>query len=152
MLKQIEKDILTIKEGVLTHQVNCFGVMGSGIAKAIRDKWPQVYTSYQTFCLDAKDTQNLLGKYQVITVETNLMLANIFGQLNYGRDGKQYTDYTAVNKALYSLSSFLKTYPEQKQVYVPYKMGCGLGGGDWDIYTAIIAKHFPTAIVCKLPE
>ena len=28
------------------HQVNCQGRMGSGIAKAIKEKWPVVYSEY----------------------------------------------------------------------------------------------------------
>jgi len=39
----IDKDITTVEIGVMVSQVNCRGVMGAGVAKAIRDRWPIVY-------------------------------------------------------------------------------------------------------------
>jgi len=33
--------------------------------------------------------------------------------------------------------------------YFPYKMGCGLGGGNWDEYRALIGRHFPEAIIVR---
>ena len=43
MIKYIKGDILNVTEGIIVQQVNCFGVMGAGLAKQIRDKWPSVY-------------------------------------------------------------------------------------------------------------
>ena len=43
----------------ICHQVNCQGKMNSGVAKAIRERWPIVYTTYwNTFLSES----NLLGK------------------------------------------------------------------------------------------
>jgi hypothetical protein len=42
--------ILSGGDNVVAHQVNCVGVMGSGVALAIRDKYPRVYTEYLEFC------------------------------------------------------------------------------------------------------
>lgn len=39
----LNKNIITIQEGVIAHGVNCTGAMNSGVAKAIREKWPEVY-------------------------------------------------------------------------------------------------------------
>jgi hypothetical protein len=36
------------------------------------------------------------------------------------------------------------------QVAVPFGMGCGLGGGDWSIYSQIIERHLPDALIYKL--
>jgi hypothetical protein len=33
--------------------------------------------------------------------------------------------------------------------FFTFKMGCGLDGGEWTIYSAIIAHDFPEAIVCQ---
>ena len=32
---------------ILCHQVNCQGVMGAGLAKQIRSKYPEVYEQYK---------------------------------------------------------------------------------------------------------
>ena len=46
MLKYIKGDITEIESGIICQQTNCQGVMGSGLAKAIRDKWPKVFDEY----------------------------------------------------------------------------------------------------------
>ena len=37
-MKLINKDILTVTEGIIAHQANCRGAMGKGLAKQIADK------------------------------------------------------------------------------------------------------------------
>ena len=39
-------DITNSKANYICHQVNCQGAMNSGVAKAIREKWPRVYKAY----------------------------------------------------------------------------------------------------------
>lgn len=36
MIKIIQGDLLEAKENIIAHQVNCKGVMGSGVAKQIK--------------------------------------------------------------------------------------------------------------------
>lgn len=48
---------VVIKEGnvfdsdakIICHQVNCQGVMGSGVAKEVRERYPKVYEQYHEF-------------------------------------------------------------------------------------------------------
>lgn len=50
-IKFVNGNILTFPERdedtIICHQVNCKGVMGAGLAKQIRDKWPDVYDRYR---------------------------------------------------------------------------------------------------------
>ncbi|WP_411668007.1 hypothetical protein [Bacillus subtilis] len=39
MIKIIQGDLLEAKENIIAHQVNCKGVMGSGIALQIKKKY-----------------------------------------------------------------------------------------------------------------
>jgi len=34
-------------------------------------------------------------------------------------------------------------------VYIPYKIGCDLAGGDWNIIEKIIEEDFPDAIIVR---
>lgn len=148
MLKFIEKDILTISEGIICHQVNSLGVMGSGIALAIKQKFPMVYTDYTIKCkAHNKREEVLLGECQLIKISDKLSIANIFGQLGYGRARICYTNYDAVTKAFITLASLA----DKRQVYIPYLIGCVRGGGNWATYEEIIETYIPTAIVCKMP-
>ena len=54
MVSHINGDLLKVQKelnlDVICHQVNCQGVMGSGIAKQIRDTYPIVYDNYKKKC------------------------------------------------------------------------------------------------------
>lgn len=152
-LQMIEGNILDIEEGILAHQVNCQGVMNSGIAKAIRDKWPKVYEEYKnkydlyvSWARFGEKVDNQLGNMQVVAVGDTLAIANVYGQCNYGTSSRQ-TNYGAVAKAFRELADY-----RSQRIYVPYLIGCGLGGGDWEVYSEIIEFFIPDAIVVKLGE
>jgi O-acetyl-ADP-ribose deacetylase (regulator of RNase III) len=154
MLKVVKQDLLAVSSGVLCHQTNCLGQMGAGIASSIRDKWPHVYGPYRALCDKHKGPRSilLLGFCQIVPVNPGRYVANIFGQHEYGRFAT-YTDYRAVTEAFKSLKLQLESLTSEsshRQVYVPFKMGCGLAGGDWTKYSAIIEEIFPDAIVCHL--
>ncbi len=151
MIKVIKQDLLKVTSGTLCHQTNCKGVMGSGVALAVRNTYPGVYKEYVDFCKEheALDTTPL-GQAQVIFVKPTLVVANVFGQDGFGGDGKMYTYYQAVESAFISIGGLVSRGVIPKPVLVPYLMGCDRGGGDWAIYSAIIQKHVPNVIACKL--
>ena len=137
-MRQIEKDILTVEEGVICHQVNCRKVMGAGLAAAIRKKWPKVYKEYM-------NTEPSIGVVHVVQVDDKLFVANLYAQNFYGR-GKQHTDYDALRECLKTLRRSF----DLGQIYLPYQIGCGLGGGDWEVVKSIMEKDTPDAIICKI--
>ncbi len=157
MIKVIEKDILTIGSGVICHQVNAQGVMGSGIAKSIRDKWPKVYFEYKKLCdfETRKSTKwALMGKSQVVEIDDNISVVNLFGQFDFRKniyDTGRYTEYGSFARALETFSE-LETNYKNKQIYFPHGIGACRGGGDPVIISQIISAYFPNAIYCKLPE
>lgn len=128
-------DILESGADVICHQVNCKGIMGAGLAKQIRNKYPKVYEQYKDRCYYA--VGSLLGLNQYIQVEDDKWIANLFCQNNYGRD-KCYTDYPALQKSLESLKEDMGICT----IALPYRMGCGLAGGDWSIVSEIIVEVF----------
>jgi len=137
MIKIVDGDILNATEDILAHQVNCMGIMGSGIAKQIKDKYPDVFNQYRKFFVNNKFTA--LGKCQIVKAEENKYIANLFGQYKYGRD-KQYTDYDALEEALVSLKISAKDH--NKSVAIPFNIGCGLAGGSWKVVYKIIEEVF----------
>ena len=149
----VKKNILTVERGIICQQVNCQGVMGSGLAKQIRNKWPDVYDGYIKFCDFYKKREfQMLGKVLWISKleNPNLVIANIFGQLHYGYDGKRYTDYAALNEAFNFIECHHFYEKVNKEIYFPFNFGCDRGGGDWNIVSKMIEFYFPAAIVCKL--
>jgi len=151
LIKIINGNILNCTEDIVCHQVNCMGVMGAGLAKQIKDKYPIVYKIYKTLLDWSKEEYERglsknkypLGAVQFVKVNDKI-IANIFGQLEYGRD-KIYTDYKALEKGLYGI---LETVTLDNSNYkgcsiaIPYGIGCGLAGGSWDVVYKIIKKVF----------
>jgi len=139
-MEVIRKNILEIEKGLICHQVNCKGVMGAGLAFSIRKKWPYVYDAYR---YAFKKNQLKLGFTQIVSVDAGIMVANLCGQGGYGR-GKRYTDYRALRTCLQGVTRLLNL-----PIYIPYKIGCSLAGGDWNIVEKIIEEEIPDAIICK---
>lgn len=135
----ITKNLAEVNEGIVAHGVNCRGVMGSGVAKALRAAHPSIYPPYKRLC-DASeatgDLEALLGKAQLITLhniwtrarQEYLSVANCFTQLNYGNDGRVYADADAIFRSLDHVFFISSLY--QVDVYMP-RIGCGLGGLNW---------------------
>ena len=77
-----------------------------------------------------------------------LYIGHIFGQLDPGPN----TDLKEVDGALESLA-FVRSGRGQSwfdlPIYAPFLMGCGLGGGSWVKYSAIIEKHLPDCIIVR---
>ena len=137
-MKIIYDNILNAKEDIIAHQTNCKGVMGSGVAKFIKEKYPEVYKEYKRYC-DVEDNTDLLGTMQICKCDDNKFVANLFGQYSYGCRTKQ-TNYEALEESLKSLYNYAKE--NKLSVAIPYRIGCGLGGGDWEFVESLINNIF----------
>jgi hypothetical protein len=145
MAMLIDQDILDVERGIIVHQCNAKGVMGAGLALAIKNKYPMAYKNYRWSYENGALT---LGGVQFVEVKAGIVVCNLIGQNGYGRVG-MFTDYTAVRNGL----ELVKIYSDETklQVYIPYKMSCGLAGGDWNILLQIIDETIPAAIICRKP-
>lgn len=144
MIKHIKCDIFKSGAAVICHQVNCQGVMGSGVAKQIREKYPVVFNGYKTLC-NQRSPENLLGEAQFVEINDDTLLGvfNIFGQFAYGYDGKRYTNYNALRTALATVCDFMNAYFDPATtIAFPYKFGCYRGGGDWNVVYKMIEDVF----------
>lgn len=142
-IKTINANILDASEDIIVHQVNCLGVMGAGLAKQIKSKFPVVFKDYKTF---VNNSNNLLGKNLMVVSDGSdiikykknsglKIISNLFAQENIARSEKQ-TDEIAFEKAFGHLIAFAKI--NNYSIAIPYGIGCGLGGGDWNkIYKTI---------------
>ena len=138
MIINLVGDLLELTHTVKCHQVNCKGLMGSGIAYQIRCKYPIVYREYCDKCAVPLDSSDLLGEIQPIYIPNEpSFVCNLFGQDGYGR-GKQHTNYEALDKAIGS--AFEMANGVHYSIAFPKYIGCGLAGGDWDVVSSIIQK------------
>lgn len=127
-------DLLESGCDFICHQVNCQGVMGSGIAKSIKEKWPEVYNIYKHHCLH---TDDLLGTVQVYELRNKQTIINMFAQDKYGYNGTRYTSYDAFYNCLCELILHI---PKGSRIGFPYGIGCVRGGANWNIIETMIKE------------
>lgn len=163
MITTINKDILTVDKGVIVHSVNCIGGVG-GLAGAIARKWPKNAEKYRAHVEYQELPIMLLGSVFEVNVAHNVIVANLFGQNNVGTKERQ-TEYSAliygfrkINQTFFVGDDFLKGKDSGfritlSDIYIPYKIGCGLGGANWSIVEEIIHKTFDkstkSVYICK---
>lgn len=138
--------------GFIAHGCNAQGVMGSGIARSIKDKWPAVFEKY-------RKSKAILGG--IVTVQTpEVVVINCITQEFYGRDKNiVYCNYEAIESCMRYIDLFICYLVrlerlDNKPVKVGMPMiGAGLANGDWNIISKIIeeeSRHFQP-VVYKLP-
>src|SRR4051812_31470490 len=92
-------------EGVI-HQANCHCTMGSGIAKTIREKFPE---AYETDCRTKKGDLSKMGKASIAWTKTHpkiRVIFNLYGQGDFGTD-KRYTSYDALENGFSAIKRYL---------------------------------------------
>lgn len=138
MLHEVNGDLLKSDCTVIMHQANCFKIMGAGIAKNIAELYPEVKN------VDLREQGNPIdrfGRFTKAIINRNLTIVNLYGQYNIGR-GLQ-TNYEKLESSIdkFLLDARLNNNVSLSKVGVPYKLGCGLAGGDWKIVKDILSRQ-----------
>ena len=138
MVNYVKGNLLDSNCDYICHQVNCQGVMGAGIAKQIRERWPRVYESYKHF-VDSinRKGEPLLGKILISNINGPTRVINMFSQDVYGYDGGRYTSYDAFANCLMLIKDHVYKH---RSIGFPMNIGCGLGGGNWNVISALIEE------------
>lgn len=146
----VKGDLLESDCDYICHQVNCQGRMGSGIAKSIKTRWHRVYEDYIALCTKREEeiyqmcsgmeneldwTETLLGEIQLVPVDVNKTVVNMFAQQYYGYDGKRYTSYDGF---WCCLGQIKEQVPKGSKIGFPKGIGCGLGGANWQVIETMI--------------
>lgn len=149
MIKHVKCDIFESGADVILHQVNCQGVMGSGIAKQVKEKYPMCFANYKKICDAFNDKKKLLGMVQCVLIDNEKFICNMFAQENFGYDGKCYTDYNALKECLEQVRDY--SIFDNKIIAIPYLMGCHRGGGDWNVVYKMIEEIFKyhNVLICE---
>ena len=132
-----ETDIWTI-----IHGCNAQGVMGSGVAKIVREQFPYAYDEYVE---RHADTGLILGDIICVNATDQItkkekMIVHAITQNLFGKDGRRYVSYDAVAEAMYTINKQWKKNSNETHVAMP-QIGAGLGGGDWTVISAIIESE-----------
>ncbi len=131
-MKKIKGDLIKLaqqgKFDVIVHGCNCFCHMGAGIAKQIKETFPE---AFQADKATPAGERGKMGDYS--SAKTNgLIVVNAYTQYGYGIR-KTFVDYEAVEEVFEKIADDFSG----KKIGYP-KIGCGLGGGDWEKVSKII--------------
>lgn len=123
----------------MVHGCNNQGVMGSGIALEVKERFPGAYSTYR----NKYDLHGLeLGEIIPYFDRSGKIIINAVTQNFYGKDGKRYVKYDAVADCCYHIREGFKVMLEPpKTLYFPL-IGAGLGGGNWNVISEIIKSEF----------
>jgi hypothetical protein len=130
----VTDDLFNSVEDVMGHQTNCKTTKPWGLSKAMFDRYPvaDVYSD---------DSVRVPGTTILRKLESGRYVANLMGQRYPSRP--KYKNDTS-EKRLQWFTTALEEIPDELSVALPYRIGCGLAGGDWDDYEDVIhqwSKH-----------
>lgn len=159
MIEIVKGNLFDSKANFIVHQVNCQGVMDSGIAAQVAERFPHVEVEYRKYLQHCrKKGIDPLGTVQYVpseywalilvnTIKNNKLfdydeeyqyIVNLFGQDTFGV-GLQ-TDLKVMEKAFIDIREKAKTI--KASVAMPYKIGSCRGAADWDVVYNIIKNVF----------
>lgn len=152
----VQGNLLNANETFICHQCNCMSLSGAGLYTQIAKKFPyadiykertekiNIFSALTKRFPDSQSPGNLLirgnGKDQRYVI-------SILGQVKPGAPSASFdkTDYpdnelarlNYFNNALSEMTKiqkYVENLPENVSFAFPWKIGCGLAGGNWEYY------------------
>ena len=157
MLKHTKGNLLDLAEqgnfDIIVHGCNCHITMGSGIAKEIRERYPDAYKADYQYMMDEDGRRYppvfKLGNYSKAAVygsgRTLFTIINAYTQLDYNKKDEEFIDRFEY-ESFYLILKKLETLGPVKFGF-PY-IGMGLAGGDKDRIIAML-EDFAEKVTAK---
>lgn len=134
MIDIITGDLLQATEKFIAHQCNCLSSNSSGIDKLIFDRFPHANTY-------AKRINGETGKPGTIDILGNgsdqRQVINMYAQYYPGKSkypNSIFDGIVARNNYFYRCLLRIAKIPSLESVAFPWRIGCNLGGGNWEHY------------------
>ena len=129
-IEYIKGDLLETAIKHIIHGCNSHGVMRSGVANVIREKYPAAFQDYN----DSYNSYGLdLGAIIVSVQDDGKVIHNAITQKDYGRDpSRVYVSYWAIAEVFRKINQW-----GIKEIALPM-IGAGLANGDWKVISGII--------------
>jgi len=135
-MKKIKGDLIKLAiEGefdVIVHGCNCFCNMGAGIARTIKQKFPEAYDADLATKEGDKAKLGKISWAQTETENGKLIIVNGYIQFHWNGKGR-LADYEAIRGV------FRKIKEQFSELRIGYPaIGAGLAKGDWSVISKII--------------
>lgn len=138
-MRYVKGDLIRMaKEGqfdVIVHGCNCFQTMGAGIARQVAEAFPEALAADKETVWGHRDKLGSCSRAIITRGLTQFVIVNGYTQFRYGRCGIKVRGFAV--KAI--MASVKKLYSGRRIAYP--KIGCGLGGGEWEEISEIIDEE-----------
>lgn len=136
----IKANILQTDADFLLHGCNCQASMSGGLARFIAEKWPVVEIEDETV-FNYLPVSEMIGSYSTAQVHSDsgklITVVNLYTQINPGPDFR----ISAMEKSITSFLAATHHVTDESTFALP-KIGCGIGGGNWDEVYPLLCKLF----------
>ena len=154
-IKIIDGDLLDFPNGIdfIAHSCNTHNVMGAGIAREIKYRYPNAYSAD---CHAMMKGDNVLGDYSFAVTDAtqNKGIYNMYTQSKIGdeRSVNYEAFYVSLNKVAGHIEWQSKHEGAEKTLGLPWGISCGLAGGSWNVIFSmindiLIDRKFKTYII-----
>ncbi len=125
MIKVLLGDIFESRMAVLVNTVNCVGIMGKGIAKTFKERYPDNFIHYSELCKVGKVKPGEPYFFESHDLFSERLIINFPTKLHWRSASK-------IEDVIIGLDHFISHYREWgiKSIAFP-PLGCGNGGLEW---------------------
>jgi len=139
--KIVVGDLLDATEDAIMQQCNCVTITPKGLSKAIFNKWPYA-NDYTNRTLESRPSGGTISIKRPGDDEDGKIIVNMFAQY-YPSSANFSNDSTNIRlrwfkQCLFEIENQLINTNEIRSIAFPYKIGCGLAGGDWTKYKLLM--------------
>lgn len=135
MVKTIIGDLLEAKEQYIAHQCNCVSKGSAGLAYFLFKQFPYANIYQMRTSHSIPGTIHIAGDGI-----DNRYVINMFSQYYPGHYFDYYTNdnYDIRKHYFYKCLTNIANISNINSIAFPYKIGCGIAGGDWEDYLKMI--------------
>jgi O-acetyl-ADP-ribose deacetylase (regulator of RNase III) len=142
-------DITTATEDYIVHQCNCQSTTAAGLSAVITNKLPYAapYTHrrpdprrYNRCVADDEATPGTIQVWRPDTSAANSPA--VIGLYAQYCPGKPAPEDSKTEREMWfrQCLGLIEKVPGVKSIAIPWQIGCGLAGGDWEVYEGIIRE------------
>jgi O-acetyl-ADP-ribose deacetylase (regulator of RNase III) len=138
-MKVVKGDLLELAVAgvfdVIVHGCNCQCAMGAGIARAIRERFPEAFEADLATIPGDRGKLGSVSTAEVVRGSSRFVVVNAYTQFHHGGAGVK-VDYGAIAAAFRRIKQGFAG----RRIGYPL-IGAGLGGGDWKRIAAIVDEE-----------
>lgn len=117
---------------VIVHGCNCFHTMGAGIARVIRDRFPEAYAADRTTEYGTRDKLGTISTALITRAGARFHIVNAYTQHHWKGAGVK-AEYPAIKSCFEAIARDF----DGARIGYPL-IGAGLARGDWSVIEPII--------------